>query len=135
METPFLIIYKGIIKQLRVNKNLKDIQIKTPSQDFKKLPVIIMQLINGVPEKIAKNARVYDYEFQFDVVTDKDNLIKGLEIAYQLMDILRNLNIDGYQIILLNDINLSSFIDSSTTQVLNRQMLNVSFQIIEENII
>lgn len=135
METSFLIIYKGIIKQLRANKNLKDIQIKTPSQDFKKLPVIIMQLINGVPEKIVKNARIYDYEFQFDVVTDKDNLVKGLEIAYQLMDILRNLNIDGYQIILLNDINLSSFIDSSTTQVLNRQMLNVSFQIIEENII
>ena len=135
METPFLIIYKGIIKQLRANENLKDIQIKTPSQDLKKLPVIIMQLINGVPEKIVKNARIYDYEFQFDVVTDKDNLVKGLEIAYQLMDILRNLNIDGYQIALLDDINLSSFIDSSTTQVLNRQMLNVSFQIIEENII
>ncbi|OQQ93763.1 hypothetical protein B6U55_03250 [Ligilactobacillus salivarius] len=135
METPFLIIYKGIIKQLRVNKNLKDIQIKTPSQDFKKLPVIIMQLINGVPEKIVKNARVYDYEFQFDVVTDKDNLVKGLEIAYQLMDILRNLNIDEYQIALLDDINLSSFIDSSTTQILNRQVLDVRFQIIEENII
>lgn len=135
METPFLIIYKGIIKQLRVNKNLKDIQIKTPSQDFKKLPVIIMQLINGVPEKIVKNARVYDYEFQFDVVTDKDNLVKGLKIAYQLMDILRNLNIDEYQIALLDDINLSSFIDSSTTQILNRQVLDVRFQIIEENII
>ena len=135
METPFLIIYKGIIKQLRVNKNLKDIQIKTPSQDFKKLPVIIMQLINGVPEKIVKNARVYDYEFQFDVVTDKDNFVKGLEIAYQLMDILRNLNIDEYQIALLDDINLSSFIDSSTTQILNRQVLDVRFQIIEENII
>lgn len=135
METPFLIIYKGIIKQLRVNKNLKDIQIKTPSQDFKKLPVIIMQLINGVPEKIVKNARVYDYEFQFDVVTDKDNLVKGLEIAYQLMDILRNLNIDEYQIALLDDFNLSSFIDSSTTQILNRQVLDVRFQIIEENII
>lgn len=135
METPFLIIYKGIIKQLRANENLKDIQIKTPSQDFKKLPVIIMQLINGVPDKIAKNARIYDYEFQFDVVTDKDNLVKGLEIAYQLMDILRNLSIDGYQIILLNDVNLSSLIDSSTTQILNRQMLNVNFRIIEENII
>lgn len=135
METPFLIIYKGIIKQLRANKNLKDIQIKTPSQDLKKLPVIIMQLINGVPEKIVKNARVYDYEFQFDVVTDKDNLVKGLEIAYQLMDILRNLNIDEYQIALLDDINLSSFIDSSTTQILNRQVLDVRFQIIEENII
>lgn len=135
METPFLIIYKGIIKQLRVNKNLKDIQMKTPSQDFKKLPVIIMQLINGVPEKIVKNARVYDYEFQFDVVTDKDNLVKGLEIAYQLMDILRNLNIDEYRIALLDDINLSSFIDSSTTQILNRQVLDVRFQIIEENII
>lgn len=135
METPFLIIYKGIIKQLRANENLKDIQIKTPSQDFKKLPVIIMQLINGVPEKIVKNARIYDYEFQFDVVTDKDNLVKGLEIAYQLMDILRNLNIDEYQIALLDDINLSSFIDSSTTQILNRQVLDVRFQIIEENII
>ncbi|MYY56774.1 hypothetical protein [Ligilactobacillus salivarius] len=135
METPFLIIYKGIIKQLRANENLKDIQIKTPSQDLKKLPVIIMQLINGVPDKIAKNARIYDYEFQFDVVTDKDNLVKGLEIAYQLMDILRNLSIDGYQIILLNDVNLSSLIDSSTTQILNRQMLNVNFRIIEENII
>lgn len=94
-----------------------------------------MQLINGVPEKIVKNARVYDYEFQFDVVTDKDNLVKGLEIAYQLMDILRNLNIDEYQIALLDDINLSSFIDSSTTQILNRQVLDVRFQIIEENII
>ncbi|MDW3023135.1 hypothetical protein [Ligilactobacillus salivarius] len=135
METPFLIIYKGIIRQLRANEGLKDIQIKTPSQDFKRLPVIIMQLINGVPEKIVKNARVYDYEFQFDVVTDKDNLVKGLEIAYQLMDILRNLNIDEYQIALLNDINLSSFIDSSTTQILNRQVLDVRFQIIEENII
>lgn len=135
METPFLIIYKGIIKQLRANENLKDIQIKTPSQDFKKLPVIIMQLINGVPEKIVKNARVYDYEFQFDVVTDKDNLVKGLEIAYQLMDILRSLNIDKCQIALLDDINLSSFIDSSTTQILNRQVLDVRFQIIEENII
>lgn len=135
METPFLIIYKGIIKQLRANEGLKDIQIKTPSQDFKKLPVIIMQLINGVPEKIVKNARVYDYEFQFDVVTDKDNLVKGLEIAYQLMDILRNLNIDEYQIALLDDINLSSFIDSSTTQILNRQVLDIRFQIIEENII
>ena len=135
METPFLIIYKGIIKQLRANENLKNIQIKTPSQDLKKLPVIIMQLINGVPDKIAKNARIYDYEFQFDVVTDKDNLVKGLEIAYQLMDILRNLSIDGYQIILLNDVNLSSLIDSSTTQILNRQMLNVNFRIIEENII
>lgn len=135
METSFLIIYKGIIKQLRANEGLKDIQIKTPSQDFKKLPVIIMQLINGVPEKIVKNARVYDYEFQFDVVTDKDNLVKGLEIAYQLMDILRNLNIDEYQIALLDDINLSSFIDSSTTQILNRQVLDVRFQIIEENII
>lgn len=135
METPFLIIYKGIIKQLRTNENLKDIQIKTPSQDLKKLPVIIMQLINGVPEKIVKNARVYDYEFQFDVVTDKDNLVKGLEIAYQLMDILRSLNIDKCQIALLDDINLSSFIDSSTTQILNRQMLNVNFRIIEENII
>jgi hypothetical protein len=135
METPFLIIYKGIIKQLRANEGLKDIQIKTPSQDFKKLPVIIMQLINGVPEKMVKNARVYDYEFQFDVVTDKDNLVRGLEIAYQLMDILRNLNIDEYQIALLDDINLSSFIDSSTTQILNRQVLDVRFQIIEENII
>lgn len=135
METPFLIIYKGIIEQLRANEGLKDIQIKTPSQDFKKLPVIIMQLINGVPEKIVKNARVYDYEFQFDVVTDKDNLVKGLEIAYQLMDILRNLNIDECQIALLDDINLSSFIDSSTTQILNRQVLDVRFQIIEENII
>ena len=135
METPFLIIYKRIIKQLRANENLKDIQIKTPSQDFKKLPVIIMQLINGVPEKIVKNARVYDYEFQFDVVTDKDNLVKVLEIAYKLMDILRNLNIDKCQIALLDDINLSSFIDSSTTQILNRQMLNVNFRIIEENII
>lgn len=135
METPFLIIYKGIIKQLRANEGLKDIQIKTPSQDFKKLPVIIMQLINGVPEKIVKNARVYDYEFQFDVVTDKDNLVKGLEIVYQLMDILRNLNIDECQIALLDDINLSSFIDSSTTQILNRQVLDVRFQIIEENII
>lgn len=135
METPFLIIYKGIIKQLRANEGLKDIQIKTPSQDFKKLPVIIMQLINGVPEKIVKNARVYDYEFQFDVVTDKDNLVKSLEIAYQLMDILRNLNIDECQIALLDDINLSSFIDSSTTQILNRQVLDVRFQIIEENII
>ena len=135
METPFLIIYKGIIKQLRANEGLKDIQIKTPSQDFKKLPVIIMQLINGVPEKIVKNARVYDYEFQFDVVTDKDNLVKGLEIAYQLMDILRNLNIDECQIALLDDINLSSFIDSSTTQILNRQVLDVRFQFIEENII
>ena len=135
METPFLIIYKGIIKQLRANEGLKDIQIKTPSQDFKKLPVISMQVINGVPEKIVKNARVYDYEFQFDVVTDKDNLVKGLEIAYQLMDILRNLNIDEYQIALLDDINLSSFIDSSTTQILNRQVLDVRFQIIEENIV
>ena len=130
-----MIIYKGIIKRLRANEGLKDIQIKTPSQDFKKLPVIIMQLINGVPEKIVKNARVYDYEFQFDVVTDKDNLVKGLEIAYQLMDILRNLNIDECQIALLDDINLSSFIDSSTTQILNRQVLDVRFQIIEENII
>lgn len=104
----------------------------TPAQNVpKQLPVVRIALVNSTPTTVYKSAREYGYPFQLDVISGKDNLIEGLTLAYKIQDALRRLKVDSYGVQLVNEPSLSSMIDSSTNEVLNRQIILVTYNVIE----
>lgn len=104
----------------------------TPAQNIPKtLPMVRIALVNSTPTNAYKGAREYGYPFQLDVISGKDKLVEGLTLAYKVQDALRHLQVDGYGVQLVNEPSLSSMIDSSTNEILNRQIISVTYNIIE----
>lgn len=129
MQPPSVALYLAIVGAIDTLK----IPTYTPTQDVpKKLPAVRIALINSDPTNAYKNARQYSYPFQIDVVTGKDDLIQGLTIAYKIQDILRKLVVNGYHAELVNDPSVSSLVDTSTNQPLNRQLIQVTYNIIQD---
>lgn len=104
----------------------------TPAQDMpKQLPAVRIALVNSNPTNAYKGAREYGYPFQLDVISGKNKLVEGLTLSYKVQDALRRLQVDGYGVQLVNEPSLSSMIDSSTNEILNRQIILVTYNIIE----
>lgn len=128
-EPPFVAIYERLVEQIR------QLGVKTfsASQDVPKgMPVCRVQLLNGDSTNIFSNARQYAYSFQIDVVDAQNKLTRSLTNAYKIMQLCRTLGVDGYAVQLANDPSLSSMVDSSTNQILNRQIIRVNFNVIED---
>lgn len=126
---PFFELYKAILK------SINDLEMPTysPSQEIpKKLPVCRVSLLNGDPNALAKNIRQYSYSFQIDVVTAQNGLEQGLVLAYKIMQLLREISLDGFSVQMNGDPSLSSMVDTSTNKALNRQIIRVNYNIIED---
>lgn len=124
---PSVLLYQAVVvavKQLGVNTF-------TPAQDVPGLPAVRIQLVNSNSTNTYMNAREYRYPFQLDVVTEQDKLVEGLTLAYKIMDVLRKINIAGYYVS-ADDPSMNSLVDGSTNETLNRQMIQVTYSIIED---
>lgn len=125
---PFAEIYEALITGI----DKLGIDTFSASQDVpRKLPVARIQLLTGDSTNAYQNAREYSYPFQIDVVTGQNELANGLQLAYEVMQLCRVLRIDGYAIG-ASEPSLSSMVDTSTNRVLNRQIIRVSYRVIED---
>lgn len=127
---PSVALYRAIVAAI----NALGIATYSPSQDInkRKLPVCRVQLLNGGSTNQFINARQYEYSFQLDVVTAQDSLEQGLTLAYKIMRRLRQISTEGYLSQLSGEPELSSLVDSSTNRILNRQIIRVNYNIIED---
>lgn len=126
---PFVELYKSILSGI----NRLGVVTYTPSQEIpKKLPVCRVSILNGDPNEYAKNVRRYNYSIQIDVVTSENALEQGLVIAYKIMRLLSKVALDGFSVQLNGEPSLSSMVDTSTNRVLNRQIIRVNYNMIED---
>lgn len=126
---PFVELYKSILSGI----NRLGVATYTPSQEIpKKLPVCRVSILNGDPNEYAKNVRRYSYSIQIDVVTYEDALEQGLVIAYKIMRLLSKVTLGGFSVQLNGEPTLSSMVDTSTNRVLNRQIIRVNYNMIED---
>lgn len=126
---PFVELYKSILNGI----NKLGVTTYTPSQEIpKKLPVCRVSILNGDPNEYVKNARQYSYSIQIDVVTSENALEQGLVIAYKVVRLLSKVALDGFSVQLNGEPSFSSMVDTSTNRVLNRQIIRVNYNIIED---
>ncbi|HJF54386.1 MAG TPA: hypothetical protein K8W06_04470 [Limosilactobacillus coleohominis] len=121
-----------------LSENIEKIGIPTfsASQDVpKKMPVCRVQFLNGSSTDQFKNATEYSYPFQIDVVDAQDKLVRSLTNAYKIMQLCQQISIDGYSVGLVGKPQLSSMVDSSTNQILNRQIIRVTYNVIENTVL
>lgn len=127
MNPPFVEIYEALIKAI----NGLGITTRSASQEVpRQLPIARVQLLNGDSTNAFQNTRQYSYPFQIDVVTDQNRLKQGLELAYQVMGATRKLTVPDW-IVGAEEPSLSSMVDTSTNRVLNRQIIRVTYTVIE----
>ena len=121
-------IYSGV----KTSLNTLGYPVYTPTQ-FKSndLPVIIVDMVSGAPTKAFRNARQYRYPFNISVITDKNGLTQGLNIADKVMDCLRGLSIPNYRVQLESDPNIDSLVDTSAGNQLNRQLIIANILVID----
>lgn len=130
MDAPFVEIYEWLVQE--IEDRLK-IPAFSASQDIgHKMPVCRVQLLTGDSTNQFANARQYQYPFQIDVVDDQHHLVRSLSNAYKVMDIARRITVNDFTVQLLNEPSLSSMVDTSTNQVLNRQVIRVTYTVIED---
>ena len=130
MDAPFVEIYEWLVQ--KIEDRLK-MPAFSASQDIgHKMPVCRVQLLNGDSTNVFANARQYQYPFQIDVVDDQHHLARSLSNAYKVMELCRQIRVAGYQVELASQPSLSSMVDSSTNRILNRQIIRVSFNVIED---
>lgn len=98
----------------------------------KKLPACRVSINSGTDTSTFKNAREYTYAFQIDVVTSQNNLVQGMRYACQIRDLLRTISVDGYVVTLQGSPQVSHLVETGTDEIINRQMLRASYEIIEE---
>ena len=129
MEPSFLKLYEALIDMV----NSLGVEAYSASQEVEnaQMPIARIQLLNGNSTGQYHTARVYSYPFQIDVVTEQNKLAQGLSLAYQVMEGCRTLSVEGYQAYLESDPSLSSMVDSSTNRILNRQIIRVSYDVVE----
>lgn len=127
-QPPFVSIYVWLIE------NIEKLGIATfsASQDVpKQMPVCRVQVISSDTTNTFSNARQYTYNFQIDVVDDQDKLQRSLTNAYNIMQLCRKVSVEGYAVG-YGEPSLTSTVDSSTNQILNRQIIRVNYNIIED---
>lgn len=126
-EPPFVAIY------LRLVESINELGIVTfsASQDVrKKMPICRVQLLSNNSTNQFSNARQYTYTFQIDVVDDQNNLQRSLTNAYNIMQLCRKVSVEGYAVG-HGEPSLTSMVDSSTNQILNRQIIRINYNAIE----
>lgn len=126
-QPPFVSIYVWLVE------NIEKLGINTfsASQDVpKKMPVCRVQMISNNATTAFGNARQYTYTFQIDVVDAQDKLRQSLINAYKIMQLCREVSIEGYNVS-CNDPSLTPMVDSSTNQILNRQIIRINYTTIE----
>lgn len=126
---PFVAIYEWLVESIKV----MGIDTFSASQDVpKKMPVCRVQMLNSDSTNQFSNARQYSYAFQIDVVDAQNALVRSLTNAYKIMQLCRQIDVSGYAVGLSGEPSLSSMVDTSTNQVLNRQIIRASFVVIED---
>ena len=127
---PSVALYSAIVKTI----NSIGVDTYSASQDIEdmSLPICRVQLLTSSSTNQFSNARQYEHEFQLDVVTAQDGLEQGLIIAYMIMRQLRQITIEGYLAQINGEPSMSSMVDSSTNRILNRQIIRVNYDIIED---
>lgn len=126
-EPPFVAIY------LRLVESINELGIVTfsASQDVrKKMPICRVQLLSNNSTNQFSNARQYAYSFQIDVLDSQNKLQRSLTNAYKIMQLCREIRISGYAVGHDEPV-LTSMVDSSTNQILNRQIIRINYSVIE----
>lgn len=128
-EPPFVAIYEWLADSI----NAMNIDTFSASQEVpKKMPVCRVQMLNSDATNQFHNAREYNYTFQIDVVDAQNKLVRSLTNAYRIMQLCRQADVSGYAVGLSGEPSLSSMVDTSTNQILNRQIIRVNFVVIED---
>ena len=128
-QPPFTAIYDWLAE------NIQKLGIDTFSASQKvpkELPVCRIQLISGDSTNQFRNARQYSYTFQIDVVDAQNKLRRSLVNSYRIIRLCRQISLGGYSVGLIGEPSLSSMVDSSTDRILNRQIIRVSYSVIED---
>lgn len=127
---PSVALYSAIVKAI----NSIGVDTYSASQDIEdmSLPICRVQLLTSSSTNQFSNARQYENTFQLDVVTAQDGLEQGLIIAYMIMRQLRQITVEGYLAQINGEPSMSSMVDSSTNRILNRQIIRVNYDIIED---
>lgn len=126
---PFVAIYKWLVERIKA----MGIDTFSASQDVpKKMPFCRVQMLNSNSTNQFSNARQYSYTFQIDVVDAQNALVRSLTNAYKIMQLCRQIDVSGYAVGLSGEPSLSSMVDTSTNQILNRQIIRVNFVVIED---
>lgn len=127
---PSVALYYAIVKAI----NSIGVDTYSASQDIEdmSLPICRVQLLTSNSTNQFSNARQYEHTFQLDVVTAQDSLEQGLTIAYMIMRQLRQITVEGYLAQINGEPSMSSMVDSSTNRILNRQIIRVNYDIIED---
>lgn len=127
---PSVALYSAIVKAI----NGLGIDTYSASQDIEKksLPICRVQLLSSSSTGQFSNARQYEHSLQLDVVTAQDGLEQGLTIAYMIMRVLRQISVDGFMTQINGEPSLTSTVDSSTNNILNRQIIRVNYNVIED---
>lgn len=128
----FVKIYEWLVEHIEAI----GISTFSASQDVpKKMPVCRVQFLSGSSTDQFKNATEYSYPFQIDVVDSQNKLVRSLTNAYRIMRLCEQVSIDGYSVGLVDKPQLSSMVDSSTNQILNRQIIRVTYNVIEDAVL
>lgn len=126
-QPPLVSIYVWLVE------NIEKLGIATfsASQDVpKQMPVCRVQMISSDATNAFGNARQYTYTFQIDVVDAQNKLQRSLTNAYNIMRLCRKVSIKGYAVG-HDEPSLTSMVDSSTNQILNRQIIRINYNAIE----
>lgn len=126
-QPPFVSIYVWLIE------NIEKLGIATfsASQDVpKQMPVCRVQIISSDTTNTFSNARQYTYTFQIDVVDAQNKLQRSLANAYNVMQLCREVSVEGYAVG-HDEPSLTSAVDNSTNQILNRQIIRINYNAIE----
>lgn len=127
---PSVALYYAIVEAI----NKAGVTTYSASQDVKnmELPICRVQLLTSNSTNQFVNARQYEHTFQLDVITAQDGLEEGLTIAYKIMHKLRQIGVKGFLVDMNGEPSLTSMVDSSTNRILNRQIIRVNYDIIED---
>lgn len=127
---PSVALYSAIVKAI----NSIGVDTYSASQDIEdmSLPICRVQLLTSSSTNQFSNARQYEHEFQLDVVTAQDGLEEGLTLAYKIMHKLRQIGVEGFLVDMNGEPSLTSMVDSSTNRILNRQIIRVNYDIIDD---
>lgn len=130
MQPPSVALYYAIVEAI----NKVGVTTYSVSQDVEnmELPICRVQLLTSNSTNQFVNARQYEHTFQLDVVTAQDGLEQGLTIAYMIMRQLRQITVEGYLAQINGEPSMSSMVDRSTNRILNRQIIRVNYDIIED---
>lgn len=130
MQPPSVALYYAIVEAI----NKAGVTTYSASQDIEdmELPICRVQLLTSNSTNQFVNARQYEHTFQLDVITAQDGLEEGLTFAYKIMHKLRQIRLDGFLVDMNGEPSLTSMVDSSTNRILNRQIIRVNYDIIED---